>query len=260
MKKRWRIIILLGVIALLVYLVIAINFTSSEEDDMLCSGINIQITNKNELSLVTDNDVLSIIKSSNEQVIGTPIKNINIQAIQELLASKTYIKTVNVFTTIDGLLNVKLSQRIPFVRVHTARGAFYMDNEGFVFPLSNLYTHYVPVVTGDMPLPFNLPYKGELPDNEKSSILRGLLGFVGYLSKNSFWNAEIEQIHILPNTDVELIPRTGNHIIRLGNFYGHEYKLDKLFTFYKKVLPVEGWNKYTILDLRFGNQIVATIK
>lgn len=260
MKKRWRNILFLGLgVALAVYLIISLNFASSKNGEVLCKAINVQILDKDLLSLVTEGDVVSIIQSSGERVIGMPVKDIAVFKIQELLDSKSFIKTVSVYTTIDGLLNVKLTQRIPVVRVHTPTGAFYMDSEGFVFPLSNAYTHYVPVVTGDMPLPFKLPFKGELPANDEAKPLRDLLGFIAFLEKDSFWNAEIEQINILPNTDVELVPRTGNHIVRLGKFDKFEYKLQKLFTFYKKALPVEGWSKYAMLDLQYSNQVVATL-
>ncbi|MDR1054837.1 MAG: hypothetical protein LBL90_03230 [Prevotellaceae bacterium] len=261
MKKYWSIIILSGTLAaLVIYLVVTLNFASSSEDETLCTNINVQIVNKDDLNLVTAEDVISIIKSSGEKVIGIPMKNIAVYKIQELLDSKSFIKSVSVYTTIDGLLNVKLTQRVPVVRVHMPNGAFYIDAYGFVFPLSNTYTHYVPVVTGNMLLPFRLPYKGELPDDDNSKTLRDLLSFVGFLNTNSFWNAEIEQINILPNADVELIPRSGNYIIHLGKFDDYKYKLKKLYTFYTKVLPIEGWNKYSTLDLRYSNQVVATLK
>ena len=260
-SKRWRIITVVAVLAaLVIYFVVTFNFVSSKEYETVCTAINVQISNKDALSLVTEDDIISIVKSSGEETIGKPMKDIAVYKIQELLESKSYIKQVNVYTTIDGLLNVKLTQRVPVVRVHTPAGAFYMDSDGFVFPLSNTYTHYVPVVTGNMPLPFGLPYKGKLPDSESSKTLKDILSFVSFLNTNSFWNAEIEQIHVLPNLEVELVPRTGNHLVHLGKFDAYESKLDKLFTFYKNALPVEGWNKYSKLNLEYSNQVVATLR
>lgn len=261
MKKRWRrIALLVGLVAVVIYLIVTLNFASSKSDEEICQRINVQVLDKDELNFVTPNDVVSIIKATGERVIGVPLGEINTYKIQKVLESKSFIKTVSVYSTIDGALNVKLTQRVPVVRVHTPNGAFYMDDEGFVFPLSNEYTHYVPIVTGDMPLPFKLPYKGNMPEGEKSKILLDLLNFVAFLGENNFWNAQVEQINILRNGDVELIPRAGNHIVRLGTFEGYPYKLQKLYTFYKKALPVEGWKKYSTLDLRFSNQVVATLK
>ena len=261
MRKRWRIIavLILLSVALVVYIVITFTFAASKEDETLCNNVNVIITNESELKLVSTDDVLSILNSSDEIILGTAINNINIAKIKEVFDGKSYIKSINIYTTADGALNIKITQRVPFVRVHTANGAFYMDSEAYVFPLSNSYSHYVPVVTGNIPLPFSMPYKGELPDKEESKTLRDLLSFVVFLNNDSFWNAEIEQIHVLPNADVELIPRTGNHIIRLGKFDGYEYKLKKLFTFYKNALPLEGWNKYSVLDLRYSNQVVGVL-
>ena len=46
--------------------------------------------------------------------------------------------------------------------------------------------------------------------------MRDLYKFGVFLQKNSFWNAQIEQIHVLPGRNIELVPRVGDHIIYLG--------------------------------------------
>lgn len=34
---------------------------------------------------------------------------------------------------------------------------------------------------------------------------------------NELWRNQIEQIHVLPDRGIELVPRVGNHIIYIGN-------------------------------------------
>ena len=43
--------------------------------------------------------------------------------------------------------------------------------------------------------------------------MKDLYKFGVFLQKNSFWNAQIEQIHVLPGKNIELVPRVGDHLI-----------------------------------------------
>ena len=93
---------------------------------------------------------------------------------------------------------------------------------------------------------------------EKSFAMRDLYKFGVFLQNNPFWDAQIEQIHVLPGKDVELVPRVGDHIVYLGKLDQFEDKLDRLKVFYKKALNEVGWNKYSRISLEFNNQIICT--
>jgi cell division protein FtsQ len=88
--------------------------------------------------------------------------------------------------------------------------------------------------------------------------MRDLYKFGVFLQKNSFWNAQIEQIHVLPGRNIELVPRVGDHIIYLGKLDDFERKLKRVKTFYEKGLNKVGWNKYSRISVEFGNQIICT--
>ena len=68
----------------------------------------------------------------------------------------------------------------------------------------------------------------------------------------------IEQIYVHPDKEVELIPRVGNHRILLGTFDHFEEKLANLRLFYEQAIPKMGWEKYSIINLKYRNQIVCT--
>ena len=75
------------------------------------------------------------------------------------------------------------------------------------------------------------------------------------MQKNSFWNAQIEQIHVLPGKNIELVPRVGDHLIYLGKIAGFEKKLKRVKAFYERGLNQVGWNKYSRISVEFDNQI-----
>jgi cell division protein FtsQ len=87
---------------------------------------------------------------------------------------------------------------------------------------------------------------------------RQIFDFVNYLEKDTFWNAQIEQIYIREDLIVELIPRVGNAVIILGRFDNFEKKLRNLHQLYTQAFNVIGWNRYDKIDLQFQGQIVCT--
>mgnify|MGYP000547290813 CR=1 FL=1 len=93
---------------------------------------------------------------------------------------------------------------------------------------------------------------------EKSFAMKDLYKFGVFLHNNKFWDAQIEQIHVLPDQNIELVPRVGDHLVYLGKLENFEDKLARLKEFYKKGLNRVGWNKYSRINLEFSNQIICT--
>ena len=89
-----------------------------------------------------------------------------------------------------------------------------------------------------------------------------LINFVKYIEEDSFWRAEIVQIvaSTMSSGDVrlELIPRTGRHIVQFGTLDEAEAKLDKLLAFYDKGLKNIGWDVYRTISVEYEGQVVCT--
>ena len=141
-------------------------------------------------------------------------------------------------------IEMEVTQRIPILRVMSANGEnYYLDNKGTVMPPDAKCVAHLAVVTGNV---------------EKSFAMRDLYKFGVFLQKNSFWNAQIEQIHVLPGKNIELVPRVGDHLIYLGKMAGFEKKLKRVKAFYERGLNQVGWNKYSRINVEFDNQIICT--
>lgn len=78
-----------------------------------------------------------------------------------------------------------------------------------------------------------------------------------FLHNDSFWNDQIEQIYVTPQQRIEMVPRVGNHTILFGTPDSISIKFRNLYTFYEKVLPEVGWNKYTAISVEHVSQIVG---
>lgn len=95
---------------------------------------------------------------------------------------------------------------------------------------------------------------------DKTFATKDLYKFGLFLQNDKFWDAQIEQINVTPEKEVELVPRVGEHIVFLGKIDNFEEKLAKLKLFYEKALNQVGWNKYSRISLEFNNQIICTKK
>ncbi|MFR9536967.1 MAG: hypothetical protein SNJ11_00350 [Rikenellaceae bacterium] len=88
-----------------------------------------------------------------------------------------------------------------------------------------------------------------------------LITFVNVVENDKFWSSEIVQIVASESTSgdlkLELIPRSGSHTIIFGELNDMDEKLDNCKTFYKEVLPSQGWNKFKSINIEYKSQIVC---
>ena len=78
-----------------------------------------------------------------------------------------------------------------------------------------------------------------------------------FLRDDPFWNNQIEQIYVTPQQHLTLVPRVGGHTIDFGDTDSISLKFRNLYTFYAKVLPQVGWNKYSEISVEHVSQIVG---
>ena len=82
-----------------------------------------------------------------------------------------------------------------------------------------------------------------------------------YSSQDSVLNSLIHQINITPDKEIELYPAIGDHKIIFGEGNDFEEKFNKLKLFYTEGLnKTDGWNKYSVINIKYKNQVVCTKK
>lgn len=86
--------------------------------------------------------------------------------------------------------------------------------------------------------------------------------FIKLINTDSFWSAEITQLVLTTgdkgNIIIEMIPRSGDFIIDLGNTHNLAGRLQSVRRFYDKVLRNVGWDKYSRISVRYDGQVVCT--
>jgi cell division protein FtsQ len=248
----------------IVSLPVLLSFVSEKHKQSLCTQINIDIDYTNQMYFLNKEDIIEYLKSKNIYPLNQSLGQINSAEIEKQIAAIAEIKNVNTFKTIDGIVGINIQQKTPLVRIINYNGnSYYLDTDGQYMPLSARYSPRVLVANGYINDP---PGYLNIAQIQKDSSLQHLLKaddiwkVAEYINKNEFWKAQIQQIFIAKNGDIELIPVVGNHTIILGDAERIENKFEKLWIFYTRGLKNKSWNNYQTINLKFKNQIVCTKK
>lgn len=162
---------------------------------------------------------------------------LDLKEVEDLLISNPMIATADIFRTPQGILNVKLQERKPIVRVINDQEEFYLDNFGHRVPLSKKYSARVPIFYGKV---------------EKN--LMDLVNFIKLIKKDSFAKSEVIDLKSLNNNYV-LGLRTFPFKIIWGKNSKYKNKIKKLKYLYN-YLEKKDFLKIEKVNLSFDKQIV----
>ncbi len=235
-------------VGLLFFLVAAIK----KRDDKICKGLNIEIMNPGVHLFADKSDIRGMIKYMNVPVEGAPVREIDLQMMEAELEKNPWIKNAELFFDNNEVLQVRVTEREPLARIFTRAGnTYYIDNELVRLPLSSRFSALVPVFTG-------CPLDKTKWNREDSTVLLQVKAISEFVRSDAFWMAQVAQVDYAGVGRFEIIPAVGDHRIILGDVASLEAKFNKLYIFYKEVLAKTGWNRYTTIDVRFKEQVVAT--
>lgn len=227
------------------------------KETMTCEKIEVTILDSMVNRFINEKDVTDILVSGEQNPLKKNLYSLKLNELEDLLEKKSAIHNSDISFDRNGILYVDVTQRRPILRMETKNGGFYADEFGYVFPLVYSFTSFVPIVTGEIPIDIPRDFRGTVTGENKIFTDR-LIQLVKYIEEHEFWNAQIEQIDVLKNGDITFYTRIGDQMIYFGPIEDIDYKFAKLMLFYKDIVPNYGWEKYSVVNLKFSNQIVCT--
>ena len=258
MKPNWKKAILIATdILLAAYLVCAFTvFNKPDETARVCTKANIVVADESSNGFIDAEEVTRRLKACGLYPLGKQMQHINAREIQDRLKSSPFVKTAQCYKTEDGEVSISITQLMPVIRVKADNGDdYYLDDKDCIMP-NSLYTSDLIIATGNIPRWYARRYISPLGKA---------------IMANDMWKNLVVQINVLPNRDIEVVPRIGNHIVHLGQMPESNdkttrqklitefvnRKLTRLEKFYKYGLSQAGWNKYSYIDIEFDNQIIC---
>ncbi len=255
-KRVKKISLVIADIALAAYLVVVFSaFHTPEDKSDVCTGVAVIIADGATHGFITPQEVITRIKNAGLYPKGKPLATINCRSIEEALLATPFIQTAQCYKTINGQVNISITQRTPVVRIKSDNNDdFYIDDKNCIMPITSFASDII-IATGDISRQYATTYVTPMAKT---------------LLNNDFARNLFQQIIIDSDHSVELVPQVGNSIILLGQLpesndpqereqliasYVQE-KMNTLQKFYR-YLPKVGWNKYSTINLEYDNQIVC---
>ena len=253
-----------GVATLIAAFLLSAGLVKSHQKDVTCKSVNINVDETEGNFFVEQSDILNVIHDKWGALVGKRVDAINMNVLETMIQNNPFILRAEVFSTIDGEVNIDVKQREPVLRIiNSENQSFYIDKKGMYMPVSDKFASYVPVASGNIPDKYVQGSVIKNPNEIKSgaynkSLLEQLFEVAMFTRASELWGAQFVQYYINEDGDIELIPRVGNQRIILGDTQNMKEKFDKLQLFYQKELQASDLNKYNTINLKFSGQVVCT--
>lgn len=242
-------------LAILIFIIlIAHRENENQRRQLTCSGIKVEFTNSYRFT--TAGEIKADVDKNYGKYIGQRIEEMNLTLIERILETKSIVKKCDAYCTSSGVLNLRITQRKPLLRLQCERFGLYADEDGFIFPLQSKFTCRVPVVDGNIPIKLVKTFKGQLKDKNERLWLTRIIDLISYMDNSSTWKNLIGQIRTESDGSIILIPSIGHEKFIFGQPTDIENKLNRLKDYYKYV-PKEKKQTYSTVDVRYKDQLVC---
>jgi len=251
MKVVRKILIILGWLCLVGGIGFTMYYAWMQREAVRCQEIEVKI-NPNSPKFLDETEITDMLQKSGEMIIGNKLSSININKLETKLSASSSLANVQVFRKVEskglsfrGKLVVTLDERTPIIRIKDSGEDYYMDMDGNRIPVSPKYVERIMITSGTV------------PDLETQA---GLLKMADFVNKDNFWKAQIEQVFVQKNGELLLLPQVGDYLIEFGKPEDWVTKFRNLKAVYQQGFKNMGWNKYSIISVKYRNQVVCTKK
>lgn len=250
MNREIKTILFFSVCA--VFVVVIIGFASVKNTGKPVNDVIIEITDQNGDFFTDQPEILNLLNAENtDYVLGLSVNDLDLKELEQRVEFNAFVKEAQVYRDIKGNLMVKVEQARPIARIYNPHGPDqYIDVDGTILPTNSRHTARVPILE----LERSFSWERSITETEYGE---KILAILNYIENDEFWRAQIAQLVIEKDGELTLLPQVTKQEIQFGMPEGLEGKFKKLKVFYKEILPNKGWNTYSLVNLKFENQIVC---
>jgi cell division protein FtsQ len=141
---------------------------------------------------------------------------VDLNTLENTLNHHEMIEKAEVFSTIDGFLNTRITQKTPILRVISDNDSYYLDKKGDIISLSTNFSARVPLVVGEISKEKRKPY----------------LNLFNEINKDDFLSKNITGAQIMPSGNVVLTNRSFDYKIAFGKPINVQKKLRNYKAFF----------------------------
>lgn len=234
-------------------MLVSIAFSGKRHGDREINDLIINIDNQYQNHFIDTEDIKALINADDENyLLATELAMLDLKLLESRILANKFVADAEAYLDHRGNLIVTVEQSRPIARIFDPAGQdFYIDDDGDILPVSERYTARVMLI--------ELENKNEFLIGNLNASAEGtrLFELIQTIDQDEFWKAQIAQLYVKKNFEVQLIPQVTKQVVEFGLPEQIDQKLRRLMVFYKEILPIKGWNTYTTVSLKFENQIVC---
>ena len=231
----------LVVVGLVALLALAVGTSRGKDREERCKELVCKIVDKDERSYVSEQELFTLLKQHNAYPVGEYLHRINLQHMENIIRQHPMVRTAECYTAEDGTARIRVTQRVPLLKVVTADEAYYIDTDRCKMPLVASIRDTVPVAMGKVGF-------------EMASTV--LADFAEWVQEDDYWRARIEAIDVQTPKHIRIKQKGWQEELVLGEMGDYQEKLQKAAAFYRHTANIER-PRYRTLDLRYRGQVVA---
>jgi cell division protein FtsQ len=218
-----------------------------QPSDISCTSLKYAIEDKNERLYVSEAELTFLLRNSGLYPVGRTLASNTLHQIETAIAHHPMVRTADCYITPRGEMRIRLTQRVPLLRVQTPLDTYFVDTDRRVMEVRTSVRDKVLVVTGNVGVQMAT---GVLAD------------FAEWLRDDEYWHLRAHHLQVQNPQMVFLYLKDEQGEIRnervvLGPIKGYESKLEKLRTFMENGDEATRDKHYTELDLRFKGQVIG---
>ncbi|MBO4263251.1 MAG: hypothetical protein J5871_01050 [Bacteroidales bacterium] len=212
----------------------------------LCTGLEVSLPDA--CAFVSEEDIARFLSRRYGDYVGLPLDSLQLGKIEALLSEKRVVLGSEAWTTDDGLLHIRIRQRMPVLRFQRGEAGFYVDKDGVVFPLHPVYTAPVPVVSGEIP---------PVEQGGWEPWTSAVMALMARLDGDAQWHAWLGSVSVDSRGELLLRPAEGKEVFYFGPPDEVAEKLAKISRYYTHIIPAKGAGYYKSIHLKFKQQVIC---
>ena len=241
----------LGSLTLLV--IVSLAFSHSRQYIRTSTGVQVMIDNTYENYFVEKDEVTELLNGGlQDYITGSYLSDLDLRRLESNIENHPYVEKTQVYRDLQGIVMVEVTQKRPMARLFK-RGAkdYYITESGEIVNESAKYTARVPLIEME-----NSSMIGNVNMNE-TEYGANLYKMLTEINESEFWRAQLAGLSIDKSGEITIQPQVTRQLIEFGQPVEVSSKLKKLKIFYKQILPVQGWNTYNRVSVKYENQIIC---
>lgn len=243
MPSRSTIITCILTIIVVCYLCFALNATAKMAAEDTFTGCRITVADSVGTGFVTQLDVSQECGDIMQWITTRKRKDLDLNELENQLRASDKVESVNVAILNNGTLSIDVVPMTPVARVFDGGESYYINASGKRISADPRYHVDVPVVVGK--------FSDEYPPKR-------LLPLLHHIAEHPELDALVSTVRQQRDGDIIIIPTIRGHVVNFGDTSMVDNKFARLREFYRRVMPVRGWETYDTLSVKWRGQIVAS--